>query len=78
MSKRECVGIQWTDGGGKPDYYPESIKEAKQQLINECKGKTDIRQIMGLHFRFIWLLNDKEHNQWEKFVTNICNEELKK
>ncbi len=77
--KRECVGIQYVDSNlmKKPDYEPKDFKEAKKQIIAECKGKTNISQILGLRFRLTgWSIDDQL--KWDKFVTNICNDELKK
>ncbi len=60
-----------------PDYHPVSLKQAKKQLKEACKGHTHVGTLTGLRFRLDHL-SQEDINKFHKYGNNICNQTLEK
>ncbi len=74
-TKKNCLVMMEGPEEMEPDYYPVSLKQAKQFLKLACKGHTKVGQMTGLRFRLKYLTLAERH-EFNAYGNRICNKTL--
>lgn len=74
---KDCLYMIFDQREGVPDYHPVSLKQAKRQIKEACKGKTKTSSLLGLHFR-LEHLSESDRFRFQAYTNKICVATLKK
>ena len=77
MRDKSCLAVSHVFNNDRdPDYHPVSLKQAKEQMKQACKGKTNTNQLLGIYFRMDHL-SDSDRDRFDLYCEKICNNKLK-